>query len=284
MQKKVLLCSLIVCCSLTLCIAAPTAPAAPQWPPYYRTDWTMYNVRNKSPSPPYSTLPPLPYEASSGTTYYDSTANPRAMLEVYNSYCVPIFPNESGSRWRCHFLNVGGVSYLITFDDHPDAATRPPCCVFGDPWYPPTPDFLQRLQANDLMPWAGQFDVVSRDVDVWVAPHGDGAPFGYGFYSATLTNETFPQAYGVPAMFYFVGVNPNLVTVDGRRVNVPTEGWATQRFANFEPVKPPSSVWQVPDSCKTATWCPISPQRNSTATAAAAARHASMMARLSLSH
>ena len=120
--------------------------------------------RDEHSYPSFSSLlvgiPPPPYSAGRGMTYYDWSY--KAMREVYLDFCVPIFPN--GNNWKCDFLNVNAVSfpisisfhylspspfsplhsslkalifmktsYLVMYDDRPKG--QPECCVFADPWY-----------------------------------------------------------------------------------------------------------------------------------------------------
>ena len=105
-------------------------------------NWTIYNVPAENPWPPYTddVIAP-PYCAGRANSYYDWSK--RALLEMYHDFCVPIFQN--GSNWRCHFLNVNDTVYLISLDN---TSPYPPCCVFGHPWEPPSPDFVKNMPYN----------------------------------------------------------------------------------------------------------------------------------------
>lgn len=201
-----------------------TFATAPEWPLYFVTNWTIYNVPHTDPWPPYDAPPPLPYSAGRGRTYYDWTIS--SMLEVYDDFCVPIFQN--GSQWKCHFLNTKGVSYLISSDPK---SFYPPCCVFGKPWSPPAPNFLQ----NRAILENGTSTLDGRSVSWWVmnGTAEEGAPFGYGFYGDTKQN------WRIPAAFYFRGF----------------VGWTQQNFFDWSPEKPSSSVFDVPSQCNNAPDC-----------------------------
>ena len=66
------------------------------------------------------------------------------MREIYHDFCVPIFPN--GTHWPCEFLNVDGISYLISSGASPYAT----CCVLRKPFYPPSPDFIKSIPYNKV--------------------------------------------------------------------------------------------------------------------------------------
>jgi len=101
-------------------------PTPPSWPDQFVMNWTLYYAPQITNQPPYSNngIPNPPYCAGRGSTFYDWSTS--SMLEVYDDFCVPIFPN--GSNWRCHFLNTQNIAYLITFEDRPP--NQPPCWYF----------------------------------------------------------------------------------------------------------------------------------------------------------
>ena len=87
-------------------------------------------------APPYlNGLPQAPFKATHGRVFYDWSL--RAMIEQRDTYCVNIFPD--GNDFPCTFQNVGGVSYLISTNTTTEKLT---CCMFGKPFYPPSPTFL----------------------------------------------------------------------------------------------------------------------------------------------
>jgi len=211
------------------------ADPAPNWPVAWQTNWTIYNVPHDTPAPPYVPVPLPPYQAGRGSTYYDFSMG--SILEVYDDFCVPIF--ENGSNWRCHFLNTPygetpvDTSFLITFEDHPDPH-RPPCCVFAQPWFPPPPDFLNRVQA----PFNQTTKYMSTVTDWWVYGGPPDGPFLYGFTRDSVAG------WRVPGGFSFAAI----------------QGWAAQHFHEWSPTKPSSSVFTVPDSCAQAKDCGFMPQ------------------------
>ncbi|EGG19538.1 hypothetical protein DFA_00116 [Cavenderia fasciculata] len=179
-------------------------------------------------TPPYANnMVPAPFKGGRGMTYYDWSN--QAMHEVYYDFCVPIFSN--GSDWSCDFINVKGVSYIVTHDDAPSDV--PPCCVFGDPWYPPSPNFITGCGAtqNVSAPLNGQ------EIDYWtIYLPGSGGLFGYGFYANGSSTAGW-----TPGSFFFAAA---------------PSGWTIQNFENFRQTTPPASAWVLPDSCNNAQPCP----------------------------
>jgi len=205
-------------CVITLVELAPS----PTWPQHFTTNWTIYDVPALT-APPYPSpngIPDPPYCAGRGLTYYDWKI--KSMIEKYYDFCVPIFPG--GNKWKCDFLNTKAVSYLITYEDRP--LNQPPCCIFLEPWYPPSPNFIQQsgLQFNETTSLNGQ------NVDWYLlqAPYPN--EFGYGFYEDNI-----------PAAFFFAGV----------------VGWTMQYFEDFQNAQPPSDAFAIPDSCSNAPNCTI---------------------------
>jgi len=212
---------LLAFCLLSL--SSSCLSIAPEWPSNFVTNWTIYNVPNTDPWPPFD-VPPPPYNAGRGLTYYDWSS--KSMLEVYEDFCVPIFPN--GSNWQCKFLNTKGVSYLISTDPKTGYA---PCCVFGQPWNPPSPTFLR----NSGIIKNVTSSIGNKSVSWWVmnGSADEGAPFGYGFF-----NET-KQGWQVPAAFFFRAF----------------QGWTQQNFFNWQPIRPSPSVFNIPSACIKAKSC-----------------------------
>ena len=174
-----------------------------------------------APSPPYENgLPPAPLTATRGNVFYDWTL--KNMIEERLDYCVNIFP--FGNDFPCTFQNVNGTSYLITFNK---TADLPPCCVFGQPWYPPEPDFLRK---NVTAVLKGEVEWSCKKSNWWevsgIAPPT--GPFWYAFQSDV--DPSVPQVY---QSFSFPGM----------------KGWVQQDFFNIALKAPPTSVWDLPRGC-----------------------------------
>ena len=167
---------------------------------------------------------PSPHPGTRGRTYYDW--GKLSMLEEYYDFCVPIF--VEGFNFTCHFLNVGNISYFITFDDRP--SWTPPCCIFGKPWLPPSPSTI-----TSALPFYKKAEFYGREVN-WHRTRPDNPNeliFGYGFY--TDDNDT-------PAEFFANAQH----------------GWMIQDFHNFTAnAVPPSEKWQIPEVCKGVKECDL---------------------------
>eukprot|EP00026_Physarum_polycephalum_P016797 Phypoly_transcript_17798.p1 GENE.Phypoly_transcript_17798~~Phypoly_transcript_17798.p1 ORF type:complete len:235 (+),score=27.21 Phypoly_transcript_17798:31-705(+) len=213
-----------ICWSISLLLALTCGYNLPVWPNQAITNWTIYNAP-PSPIPNLYVdgIPPPPYSAGRGMTYYDWSF--KAMREVYLDFCVPIFPN--GSNWKCDFLNVNATSYLIMYDDRPQG--QPECCVFEEPWYPPAPNFLQ---VSNAVP-NGTGTVWGQPVEwFFIDVSADfGGPFGYSYFTSPLS----------PSSFYFGGVT----------------GWILQQYQNFTDAKPSFDVWKIPPACLGAPNCTL---------------------------
>jgi hypothetical protein len=122
-------------------------------PDSFTMEWLMYFVPDANDVPPYFPFPTTPYNVTSGRTYYqivDKDNGIRNMKEVYDEYCIPVFgdplnPMGRDNNWSCDFLNVGvtNTSYVVLHDDKPKGA--PDCCIIGQPFHPPPPDFHQNM-------------------------------------------------------------------------------------------------------------------------------------------
>lgn len=88
MKGSLLLAVLAV--ALTALVAVSAADGAPHLPPYLVMTWRLFSSHNSTARPPWGPVPPVPVDVGTGTTYYDWTE--RRMLEVYDTMCVPIFP------------------------------------------------------------------------------------------------------------------------------------------------------------------------------------------------
>jgi hypothetical protein len=218
-------------CFFILGLASTEAsPVPPPWP----KQWMQKGFQvNAFPLPPWEQQIPVPSVVTPFQAYYDwDLANLR---EDYQESCVPIFQN--GSMWSCSFLNVNKTSFLLQYEDRPKG--QPQCCVFERPWNPPAPDFGKALFffKNTTGPKGENI--------MWWQSHGvtpsEGGPFGYGW--STNSNGT-PTPYA----FYFGGLwNYANGTVGGSNI--------IQYFEGFSDNKPPSTTWDVPESCNAAVQC-----------------------------
>eukprot|EP00759_Apiculatamorpha_spiralis_P006917 PhF_6_TR14129/c0_g1_i3/m.22597 len=123
------------------------------------------------------------------------------MIEKRFDYCVNIFP--TGNNFSCVFHNINATSYLLT--EGPNSPF-PPCCIFGQPWHPPPPDFLRSKVRSQYVP--GNYPWAGVNAQWWIVPSIK-PPVG-PFYYAFASNST-PQVY---KSFSFPGVN----------------GWVEQNF------------------------------------------------------
>jgi hypothetical protein len=135
-------------------------------------------------------------------------------------------------------LNVNGTTWLL----HNATFMPGPCCVFGDPWYPPTPTDI----ATNM--------VYSQTTDSSWTPNGEtldwyklsnlGPPlyeFGYAFISEKSKST---PAY-IPGAFYFTGVEPETFA----------DTWIQQNFYDFSEKPFSASIFDIPDECIAASNC-----------------------------
>ena len=197
--------------------------AAPTLPEHFESDFTEYTAfRSQEAPPPYDNgVPPPPFKASRGKTFYDWSI--KAMIEYRYDFCVNIF--EFSNNFPCTFFNINMTTYLIS-----NGTTHlPPCCVFGKPWHPPPPNFLSadvNASFEGRRPW-NQEDAWWWIVKSIAPPTG---PFHYSF-SAPVGSK--PAEVAVYSSFAFPGMS----------------GWVQQSFFNQRAVKPPESTWKLPDMC-----------------------------------
>lgn len=208
-------------------VAAVAAPSPPAWPTMWIARLTQVATLAQPPFDEYWPAPP--FVATPQRTFYDWRR--KAMREVYDDACVPIFP--TGSSWSCDFLNVNDTSYLLRHADRP--VDQPECCVFERPWEPPAPTFLAGA------PFLRTTQLKGRTVNWYQldVPVDEGGPFGYGFFADS----------GLPAGFYF-----GAFWHWANGTNAP--GATLQYYDHFAPDQaPPESTWVVPASCQTASRC-----------------------------
>lgn len=206
-----------LCCIAATRVAAANPTKPPAIPQGFYGSFTEYSAPLTAPPPYINGIPDAPFIATRGEVYYDWAS--QAMIEKRLDYCVNIFP--TGNNFTCIFHNVNKTSYLVTAGPN---SPFPPCCVFGQPWFPPPPDFLQtRVQAQfaAYAPWSNVSALW------WVVPSvaPPTGPFWYAFAS-----EQSPQVY---LSFSFPGVN----------------GWVQQNFFNITYAAPDPAVFELPAQC-----------------------------------
>ncbi len=208
---------------IILYIVIVIADKAPIWPTYFQTNWILAHIQDEL-KPPYPTIPISPStRLGKGMTYYNW--NNQSMLEDYYNFCVPIFEEEERKNLPCKFLNTNGTSYLLQ---------RGTCCIFGQPWNPPNPNFLNEIQSPYFSTSNGT--VIGRNVNWFILadPSDEAGPFGYSFYKDSCSNNTC-----APAEFYFRAIT----------------GFAAQFFNNFQVKQPDASIFTIPSYCSGAPSC-----------------------------
>jgi len=219
---------------------ANVTPLAPRLPDWWTASWTI--ISNITQEPPYS---PYGYPSSVNQTLYYGTGyalydwSQKLYIEVYNDYCIPIwedFQMPTLGFFPCTFLNsYDHRSYVLTND-----ATRPkgwpgPCCLFGNPFYPPSPDFPQLW-----MPYEKQSNINGTATYVYGVNTG---AVGGGIFRFEIYNNDGRS----PASFSF----PGIPTPTGK------DTWVIQVYNDFRAWdKPSSDVWTIPESCLKAPNCP----------------------------
>ena len=238
-------------------------PANPVYPEYWVSDWTMYRVFNNyiDNPPPYQGKPPAAlkpgtdYEASSGTTYYDSTwtgpGGEGAMMEHYEKRCLPIFPISND--YTCSFISLGNTAFFVTYDDRPD--WMPEVCLFSKFNHPPRRDFIKHLPyvAAD----STRIGTGGQGYSFWVS-HMDGSIMQAGVVPDQTSNGGILFGYGfqakgdavLPQSFYFSGVP---VLQNGGEM-VPFAPIVSQNYTGFQPVQPdPAKTWDKVNTLDPAT-------------------------------
>lgn len=204
----------------------PGEPSDPLYPEYWTAHWTMYRVYEgyQEHPPPYDGEPPsgTAYQASHGSTYYDSTwrgpnGEVGAMMEHYVEWSLPIFPRPN--NYTSSFVSLGDTGYFLTYDDRPEG--MPPICLFSPLNHPPTRDFIKHLPYSEgdsarldhriqgYSFWTSP-DPKEPPIQVGVAPDrtADGAiMFGYSFETEYRPDDVDEHAepYRHPHSFYFSG-------------------------------------------------------------------------------
>ena len=217
--------------------ATPMPPRRKLLPPilpqYYEANFVEYTALT-APPPPYinglpPAAPPSRLYSSKGFTYYDWSV--KSMIEQRFEYCVNVFPFSN--NFSCSFVNVNNISYLTSNG----TSHLPPCCVYGDPWMPPPPDFLRTREvttvANTSVRWRGRRPT---DSVTWFSNLGIPPPDGPFLYAYTELRRE-------PAV-----VLPNVAVFDC--FSFPgVQGWVQQNFYNQKAKKPHPSVWNLPQEC-----------------------------------
>eukprot|EP01125_Pyxidicula_operculata_P021743 TRINITY_DN8603_c0_g1_i1.p1 TRINITY_DN8603_c0_g1~~TRINITY_DN8603_c0_g1_i1.p1 ORF type:complete len:268 (-),score=39.00 TRINITY_DN8603_c0_g1_i1:153-956(-) len=202
-------------------------PLAPRLPNFLTQDWLI--ISNITLSPPFKSPPSGPNVlVGKGKTFFDWTI--RSIVEVYYDYCIPIwpdFPQSQSNKFPCTFVNGPyAKSFVITGADRPKNWPGP-CCLFGDPWYAPPPNFAQLY-----MSYYGYNTIDGKFTQVYWMQTGDvgGGPFYYEFYNNNATT---------PASFAF----PGLPTTN----NIST--YIIQYFSDWTYEQPDPSVFEMPPEC-----------------------------------
>lgn len=180
----------LVVCALIIAAVVVAVPTPPSLPQTFQGKFTEYSAV-MADRPPYANgLPPAPYKASRGEVYYDWSR--QAMIEKRLDYCVNIFP--TGNDFPCVFHNVDNVSYLISTDV---TTKTDSCCIFGTPWHPPKPDFLQ----NNSTKFAKQEVWLQQRANWFVIPSvpPPAGPFFYA-YAATAQEQDVYLAFDFPGV------------------------------------------------------------------------------------
>jgi hypothetical protein len=238
----------------------PGEPSDPLYPPYWSSRWVMYRVYNhyQDAPPPYDKKPPAPlveghdYEATWGTSFYDSTwvgpTGTGAMEEDYEKACLPIFP--IANHYSCSIISLGALAYFVTYDDRP--SWMPPVCLFSPRNPPPTRDFIKHLpySATDserlqkrVQAYGFWTAASGRPMQVGVSPdqtQSGGVMFGYAFDSQATPDRVDASAapYRHPNSFYFSGM-PYLP-----QAPLPNAPIISQNYTNFAMIKPiPAKTW-----------------------------------------
>ena len=200
-------------------VATHAAPVPPELPEYFTASFTEFTAYNAS-SPPYENgIPQAPFKASRGQTFYDWRV--KGLIEKRFDYCVNIFPTMKND-FPCTFWDINGTSYLTSVG----APHLPKCCVFGQPWYPPPPDFL-RKRVNSTYGGAAPWNQGTAN---WFVNYDIPPPAG-PFWWSFRDGEVSPQVY---SSFSFPGI----------------EGWVQQNFFGVQTYPPPpASTWTVPAEC-----------------------------------
>jgi hypothetical protein len=249
-------------CAFSDCVykRGPKEPTDPRYPAYWTSRWAMYRVFNryKEYPPPYDGKPSAPlrdgidYQTSWGTSYYDATwrgeLGSGAMEELYDKYCLPIFPIPN--NYTCAFISLGNTAFFVTYDDRP--SWMPPVCLFSRHNRPPEQDFIKHL------PYAPGDSAGLRNTvqgySFWVQQDGSiihtgatpdetadgGILFGYAFDSRPTPDRVDKRAaaYRHPHSFYFSGV-PQLSGVP-----LPNAPIVSQNYTDFAMVRPdPAKTW-----------------------------------------
>lgn len=211
---------LVLCVLLALLSAGLLASAqqAPLLPTAFYGKFVEYTAPDAK-SPPYiDGVPQAPFYGSRGRVYYDWRT--KDMIEVREDFCVNIF--SFSNLFPCTFHNTKGTSYLISFN----TTNLPPCCIFGQPWQPPPPDFLRQSSTRGILRnremWSG------RLADWYIIPSIE-PPTG-PFWFAYRNSTTSPQVY---LSFSFPGM----------------QGWIQQNFFDISYSAPDPSVWKLPPQC-----------------------------------
>ena len=210
-----------IAAALVLTLVASAMDLPPRLPEGFYGDFIEYDAPLAG-TPPYPNgVPPPPFKATRGKMFYDWSR--QAMIEVRYDYCVNIFPWSND--FSCIFFNVNGTSYLMSNG----TTNLPPCCIFGQPWHPPPPNFLR---GNLSAEFAGREQWDCEPMKWYIVPSilPPTGPFLYTYREG--------QDHGDDKQVYHSFSFPGM------------QGWVQQNFVNVTYAKPPASTWDLPDICK----------------------------------
>jgi hypothetical protein len=203
-------------------LVAAAKPMPPVLPSFFTANFTEYTVFNRIPPPYRNGLPAAPFKASRGFTIYDWATT--TLIEHRYDYCVDIFPGVAND-FPCTFWDVNGTSFL-TSDPAKSGLPGDGCCVFGDPWYPPPPDFL-RARVNST--YGGELTWDTWNATWW--ENRDIPPPAGPFWWSFADGSASPQVY---TSFSFPGIS----------------GWVQQNFwAAQNTTRPTPAMTALPASC-----------------------------------
>ncbi|MFT4977441.1 MAG: hypothetical protein ACI8S6_003346 [Myxococcota bacterium] len=218
----------------------PDDPPDPRYPEQWVSGWTMYRVFAPDPAslPPYDSPPAdmtegTDYEASRGTTAYDSRYVPEdgdgtgAMMAHYEDRCLPIFPHDN--TYSCTFISLGNKAWLLTGDDRPE--DTPPCCMFSPYHHAPKTDFIRNLpySAEDSSHLSDTLQAYRYVAD----PQDRAIWFGYSFYRDRWADAE--KQHLLPHSSYFTG----------SKTDPPDAPIVSQNYTDFRILAPdPAETWQ----------------------------------------
>ena len=223
-DKKIYL--LIISLLIGVAYASQEAdPLPPINPNYYSMSWNIYLIGENVSVPIDPSRDPI-LRKGTGKTFYNWEH--RQMLEVYETFCIPIFELPTTDfNFRCKFLNTNETVYLLV----QGSETRPPCCIFSQNFHPPLPTFAR----DNKLVYNGTYSLEQGEYDAYWLNIPLPGPFLYGWYKNATDGVRAPSLFAFPT--------------------VPPQVWTQQDFFDFKVERPDPSVFEVPDYCADAKPC-----------------------------